>query len=120
MLFQQYHWLQRLFDGQRGGHGGGGGGGGHGGTAKSHLHDGTPLEDKDLSEDEIEDLLGGLREKREAWAHTGPEVKGSESFKVSLLGGKWLAKTKGLACDAFRGGVKARSEAEEWCGLYSL
>eukprot|EP00974_Lingulodinium_polyedra_P134167 11228301-Lingulodinium_polyedra.AAC.1 len=74
---------------------------------------GTPV----VGDEEIQALFKALEMKR---LEHQDEAGDFGDFKVTLLGGEWLMATQGKAFDAFRGGVRAGSVAEDWCNQYSL
>lgn len=43
-----------------------------------------------------------------------------QDFRVSLLGGSWLARTRGLSYDAFKGSIRRGSDAEAWAEHFGL
>ncbi|CAK0909365.1 unnamed protein product [Prorocentrum cordatum] len=72
------------------------------------------------SDDEVDVLLDELRARRADWATPDEIFDIDTDFRVTLLGGKWLAMHKGKACDAFRGQVRLNTAAARWvsrCGL---
>ena len=116
-LLRRHPWLAGVLDGK---HGGLGASSGRAGSTTLPTNDDTDPDADSCSEVDVEDALAELRHKREAWGLTGTGEEGPSPFQVTLLGGKWLAETKGIAYDAFRGAVRANSEADHWCRTYSM
>lgn len=91
--------------------------------ASSQVDQDQDIEDDDMDIDLSEDVLGDpevmeqLAKFREAWQET--EEQRSRDFQVSVLGGTWTAKHKGVVADAFS--ASARGEvAIAWCRARTL
>lgn len=69
------------------------------------------------SDETLEALFHTHMLKSAEWAPAAPISL--PNFKVRLLGGNWLAGTKGKAYDAWRGWASGM-QAQEWCERYKL
>jgi hypothetical protein len=72
---------------------------------------------EEMSDMRVEAVFEELRRKREQW-HLQEDIKRSD-FRVTLLGGAWLQKTKGRAFEAFRGQA-CIGAPEEWASMHML
>jgi hypothetical protein len=68
--------------------------------------------DLDLLDPQSEDVWAELEEIRGKWRAL-PEVRDND-FGVTVLGGQWTARHRGVAADALKGHART-AEAQSWC-----
>lgn len=71
----------------------------------------------ELNYQDIEETLAELERKRAEWL--ADEEGTQEDFRVGLLGGAWVQRTKGKAADAFQGRC-ANKDASDWAERVGL
>ena len=71
-----------------------------------------------LTDEQIEQAFTALRDEKEKYA--GDDDEEVVDWRVSVLGGAWTVRHRGVAFNAFRSAPRVGSVAEQWAADYNI